>query len=373
MKITVRERGLQEGRNSLYLDFYPSIYNPQTGKNTRREFLKLYVFIKPKNEDERLHNKETRLLANKIAAQRQLQLQEENYGFFKKKIEQHNLLPYFEKLAHNYKKRREGNPNCWLAVYYHLNTFSNGNLLPKDLTKPYCKKFKQYLQDCNSLKPDDSKLAVNTASRYFSIFKRMVRAALEDGHIDSNVAEDISNIKKRETKREYLSYDELKTLFNTSCASSTLKNAALFSALTGLRYSDIEKLTWQEVYDEGNDNYSIRFIQKKTKDVQIIPISSQAISLLGDKGLATDKVFKGLLYSRWQNMKIQKWVNDAGIDRKITFHCFRHTFATVQLSLGTDIMTIKELLGHRDIHTTLVYAKVINSSKREAVDKITLF
>lgn len=373
MRITIRERGLQDNRNSLYLDFYPSIYNPQTGKNTRREFLRLYVYKKPRNEEERHHNKETRLLAQKIRAKRQLQIQEENYGFFKKKNTQKNLLPLLEKAAYDYKKKGEGSPNCWLSVYTHLCNFTNDTLVQNDITVHFCKKFKQYLQECTPIKPNGGILATNTSALYFAVFKTMVRTLYEDGHIESNVAKDISNIKKRETKREFLSYEELKNLSSTPCSSEILKRAALFSALTGLRYSDIEKLTWQEVYHEGDGKCSIRLVQKKTKEVLIIPISKNAVQLLGDREEAKEKVFKGLLYSRSQTLKIEKWVNDAGIDRKITFHCFRHTFATLQLTLGTNIMTIKELLGHRNIQTTMVYAKVVNSSKQEAADKMNLF
>jgi site-specific recombinase XerD len=80
----------------------------------------------------------------------------------------------------------------------------------------------------------------------------------------------------------------------------------------------------------------------------------------------------GLEYSAYNNTLLREWVKEAGITKYITFHCFRHTYATLQLSLGTDIYTVSKLLGHRELKTTQIYAKVIDKVKREAADKIKL-
>ncbi|SFE41376.1 site-specific integrase [Spirosoma endophyticum] len=145
----------------------------------------------------------------------------------------------------------------------------------------------------------------------------------------------------------------------------------MFSALTGLRYSDIAKLTWSEVFSDASE-HSLRFTQKKTEGVETLPISELACGLLGERMAGSEKVFPNLSYSSWQNLKLQQWCLRAGISRTIKFHAFRHTFATLQLSLGTDLYTISKMLGHRDISTTQIYAKVVDKSKREAADKIKL-
>lgn len=372
MKITVREKSIKHNRKSLYLDFYPAILNPNTGKYTRREFLGLYIYAKPKTDLEKAHNKNTKLLAQNIAAKRQLEVQEKDYGFFKKKIKDEDLLPFFKSLADNYKNKSSGDTNNWPAVYRYLYDFTGGVCMKRDITIKFCERFKDYIQTAKPSFSTKTILANNSAVLYFSIFRKMVKIAYEAEKLDTDVAKDISNIKRVETQREYLTYEELKILAKTPCDLPVLKNAALFSALTGLRYSDIAKLTWQEIYMDDTGNLSIRFTQKKTKGVQSNPISGYAANLLGKRGLPNEKVFKPLLYSSWQNMKIQEWVYRAGIYRKITFHCFRHSFATVQLSLGTDIMTIKEMLGHKSVQTTLIYAKVVSSTKREAADKMNL-
>ena len=151
-----------------------------------------------------------------------------------------------------------------------------------------------------------------------------------------------------------------------------MKRAALFSALTGLRFSDIKNLVWAELeFIEGN-GYFIQFKQQKTKGVEMMPISDQAYSLLGESKDPNDKVFEGLNYSAYENKHLSNWIKAAGITKDITFHCFRHTFATLQLSGGTDIYTVSKMLGHRELKTTQIYAKIIDQTKRVAADIIKL-
>jgi integrase len=166
--------------------------------------------------------------------------------------------------------------------------------------------------------------------------------------------------------------EELQNLANTPCTMPLLKKAALFSALTGLRFSDIQKMVWSEVRHSKSEGYFLQFRQQKTKGAEVLPISEQAYALLGEKGLADSKVFEGLLYSAYVNVHLKKWVLKAGITKDITFHSFRHTFATLQLSLGTDLYTVSKMLGHREIETTQIYAKIMDKTKREAANKIQL-
>lgn len=142
--------------------------------------------------------------------------------------------------------------------------------------------------------------------------------------------------------------------------------------LTGLRFSDIKNLVWGEIHLSVENGYSIQFTQQKTKGVEVLPISEQAYSLLGERKETTRKVFEGLTYSAYENKHLYQWIGAAGITKNITFHCFRHTFATLQLSKGTDIYTVSKMLGHRELKTTQIYAKIIDQTKREAADKIKL-
>jgi integrase len=118
--------------------------------------------------------------------------------------------------------------------------------------------------------------------------------------------------------------------------------------------------------------YYIRFRQQKTKGAETLPVSEQAFGLLGERKEPEERVFKGLKYSAWHNLKLQQWMMRAGISKTITFHCARHTYATLQLTAGTDIYTVSKLLGHRELKTTQIYAKIIDDKKKEAANKIKL-
>jgi integrase len=151
-----------------------------------------------------------------------------------------------------------------------------------------------------------------------------------------------------------------------------LKRAALFSCLTGIRFCDIEKMTWSEVERVDGQGWIVRFTQRKTGGVETMPVSDQAAGFMGERRGPCDLVFYGLNYSAASNRVLARWIRSAGISKKITFHCFRHTFATLQLSLGTDIYTVSKMLGHRDLKTTQVYARIIDQTKREAAGRIQL-
>ena len=110
--------------------------------------------------------------------------------------------------------------------------------------------------------------------------------------------------------------------------------------------------------------------QKKTGGIETLPISQQAVDLLGDRSQV--KPFEGIFYDTRVRNNIKKWMTAAGITKKITFHSFRHTFATLQLSAGTDIYTVSKLLGHKAVATTQIYAHVMDEKKREAVNRITI-
>ena len=103
-----------------------------------------------------------------------------------------------------------------------------------------------------------------------------------------------------------------------------------------------------------------------------MPISEQASNLPGESKDPKAEVFLGVKYSAYHYKRLFQWIGAAGITKDITFHCFRHTFATLQLSKGTDIYTVSKMLGHRELKTTQIYAKIIDQTKREAVNRIKL-
>jgi len=376
IKVKLRQKGISGNRKSLYLDFYPAIPHPETGEPTRREFLGLYLFDKAKNPIDKQHNKETLQLAEQIRQKKENHLNKpEVYtGYEREQLKireqgEQNFVTYFKQLAD---KRKASNHDNWVSAYKYLETFTKGNLKFADLNEKFCNEFKAYLLTTKSNKSSKVTLAQNSAVSYFNKLKATMKQAYKDGYLQTDLNGKVQTIKQAETQRNFLTIEELNSLVKTDCQNPLLKRAALFSALTGLRFSDIEKLVWGELeYIEGN-GYFIQFKQQKTKGVEMMPISEQAYSLLGERKELTDKVFEGLTYSAYSNKHLAQWIRAAGISKDITFHCFRHTYATLQLSKGTDIYTVSKMLGHRELKTTQIYAKIIDQTKREAADKIKL-
>ena len=376
IKVKLRQKEISGNRQSLYLDFYPAIPHPETGEPTRREFLGLYLFDKAKNPIDKQHNKETLQLAEQIRQKKENHLNKpEIYtGYEKEQLKikeqgEQNFVTYFKSLAD---KRKASNHDNWVSAYNYLETFTKGNLKFADLNEKFCNEFKEYLLTTKSNKSSKVTLAQNSAVSYFNKLKATLKQAYKDGYLQTDLNGKIQPIKQAETQRNFLTIEELNSLVKTECKNPLLKRAAIFSALTGLRFSDIKNLIWGELeYIEGN-GYFIQFKQQKTKGVEMMPISEQAYSLLGERKEPTDKVFEGLTYSAYENKHLAKWIGLAGISKDITFHCFRHTFATLQLSKGTDIYTVSKMLGHRELKTTQIYAKIIDQTKREAADKIKL-
>ena len=211
----------------------------------------------------------------------------------------------------------------------------------------------------------------NTASTYFSIFKAGLHQAFIDGYLTVDIAAKAKNIAYSDKQREYLTIDELNTLAATPCDRPIMKRASLFSALTGMRHSDIQKLKWKEIIKDG-EHYRILFTQQKTKGVQYMPISEQAYQLCGERGEPDRLVFEGLQDPSWINKPLERWIKAAGITKHITFHCFRHTYATLQLTNGTDIYTVSKMLGHTKVTTTQIYAKIVDEKKEQAADTIVI-
>lgn len=370
-KVKIRTVPIKDARESIRLDIYPPIINPATGKATRFEYTGLFLFSKPRSVPEREHNKETKALAENLRAQRQIEIQAGQFGFLTKKELTEDLLQYFQKLA---MKREPNGTGNWHSALKFLKQFFGDAQLINQITLQDCEDFKEYLLNATSQRGENSKLKIssNTASSYFNKLKATLKQAYKDGLVVNDLNRNLAIIKPEDTERQFLSLEELQALVNTECAIPILKKAAIFSAQTGLRFSDIQKLTWSEIQHSKSDGYCIRFRQKKTKGTELLPISEQAFSILGEQGKPEELVFKPLEYSATNNKVLRDWITAAGITKYITFHCFRHTNATLMLSMGVDIYTVSKMLGHRELKTTQIYAKVVDKAKQEAAGKIKL-
>ena len=401
MKVTIREKRISNNRLRLYLDYYPAIINPQTGKSSRRENLGLYCYdnvtylkeeyqttngnrcvryIPVEDNNGKLkktkltpsqlkHNKETRQQAEYIRSERQLQVQKRDYSFLLHD-ETADFLGLFEDKA--LKELEKGYTNV-KAAYNIFNEYCNSSCPIAKLTPDFCKGFQNYLKKYIPKYETKKRLANSCQILYWGFFKTSVKEALNKKLLTEDPTIGIKAIKKiNESQREYLTLGELKAAYNTPCDMEELKRACLFSAKTGLRHSDIIRLCWRHISKHGND-YIIRFNVQKTKEAEQLFITQDTYNLLGNKGAFNERIFPKIKRSPWQNELMRKWLIKAGITKHITFHCFRHTYATLQLTLGTDIFTISKLLGHKSVSTTQIYARLVDEKKKEAARKIVLF
>ena len=380
-KVKLRQKKISQGRKSLYLDFYPPIPHQETGEPTRREFLGLYLLEKPKTPTDKQHNSETLQIGKSIRQKRENFINKpEIYSHYEKEqlrikeLGEQSFLDYYRKLAN---KRKSSNHDNWVAAFNYLDEFSNGQLIFSELNEPYLESFKEFLLTTKSKRSNKTTLAQNSAASYFNKVKASLRQAYKDGILQTDLNSKISPIKNAETRREYLTIEELNALVKTPCNNPLMKRAALFSALTGLRFSDIRKMRWSELEFIQGEGYFLNYNQKKTKGVEVLPISEQAYSFTEGKKRPSEMiqnnfVFEDLKYSAYHNKHLFQWIGAAGITKDITFHCFRHTFATLQLYNGTDLYTVSKMLGHKDLKATQVYAKIVDATKRTAVDKIKL-
>jgi integrase len=368
--IRLRTRLLKDGRSSIYLDLY------HNGKR-EYEYLKLYL-IPEKSRADKETNKKTMQLAEAIKAKRIVDYQNGKFGFHQP---EHNIrfFDYYSAMCEKRKGAPEsrGNWGNWYSCYKHLKIYEkNEDITFDDITPEWVQGFKDYLEnDAKAWSPryerelEYHKLSRNSKLSYFNKLRACIHQALADGVISDNPLRGVDNFKAEESKRMYLTIDEIKAITAADCPAPGVKRAFLFSCLTGLRRSDIMKMTWSEVHKQG-EYTRIIFKQKKTSGQEYIDITPQAAELLGERRNPTDLVFNDFLTASATNHAIKVWMLRAGITKEITFHCARHTFAVMMLDIGTDIYTVSKLLGHRELSTTQIYAKVLDKTKQAAVMNI---
>ncbi len=375
INVTLRKRTLPSGKITLYLDFFPPIYNTKTREFSRREYLGLYLVSKPKNNIDKALNSENLHKAEMICANRLNELNKQQiYTPFEQErlrlqeIGEKSFLQYLKQTA---EIKTGNNAEIWKYAIIHFEKFlKNEDILMQEIDVTIIEDFREYILKAKCLKKKDQFLAQNTALSYFNKIKATLRKAYKKGLLQTDINAAVDSIKEQESQRNFLTMEEASRLFRTPCKKEIVKRVCMFSLLTGIRYSDIAKLTWEEVQYSKSEGYYIRFKQQKTDRPVTLPISQEAFEFLGEKETQYKRVFYDL--KKWDvDRLLPIWVKDASIEKHITFHCFRHTYATLQMAAGTDIFTVSKMLGHKNIKTTQIYTKIIDEKKRETTNKIS--
>lgn len=368
--IKLRQRKMPSGNTTLYLDIYINGVRSY-------EYLKLYL-VPERTRTDKEKNKETLRLADAIRAKRVVELRNGVYGFKSAFATETNFYDYYRAMVERRRgEEKSGNWGNWRSCYHHLKIYDGRESLTfAEITPEWVQGFKDYLEhDAVAWHHDirkrlkDKPLARNSKVSYFNKLRACINQAFEERIIPYNPLRGIEGFKSEEGTRMYLTIDEVKRLAQVDCEYPQIKAAFLFSCLTGLRRSDVLRITWGDVYEQGEFTRLI-FKQKKTKGQEYLDITQEARVLMGERGKPNEHPFTDIHSPTCTNKAIQEWVLRAGIDKKITFHCARHTFATMMLDIGTDLYVVSKLLGHREIGTTQIYARVMDKNKQAAVAAI---
>ncbi len=228
-----------------------------------------------------------------------------------------------------------------------------------------------YIRTSKKEKRKEYKIGQNTQHRIIVNLNYVLKKAVKAKLIVSNPMNDLDKDDKVAAKsgtREYLTEDEVEQLINTPFTHGhyNIKEAFLFSCFTGLRFSDLKQLKMSDFrIDKKNGRY-LKIQMVKTREPLKIFVPDVAFNLLPDVEDEDAPVFS-LAKNDYSNQALQRWVKDAGIkDKKITFHCARHSAATILYSSGVPIQTIQKQLGHIKATTTEVYAKMMDEAQSEA-------
>jgi len=371
MKVHLRKRKqTKSGKISLYLEYYKGTVKTEDGKTKAirdYEYLDLYLKDNPQTKQERQTNNETLELAKSIKSKRELEIKNGQYGFKRSGSSNADFMVLFEEEAQK-RKAKEGSLSNWLISKKHLENYLGSDTLPfKKIDKKLCEGFKVYLT--NVKKTNGEPLASSSVASYFSKFRATLNKAVKKRYISFNPANEVETPRVKTPKREHLTVDELKAVSKAECRYPVLKNSFMFACLTGLRWSDVQKLTWSEV-EQNEDGWRVVFHQKKTDGLQYVEIPDNAKQYTGEPKDPEARVFKGLKYSSYMNVALERWMLKAGVTKNITFHCARHTYAILQLQYGADIYTVSKLLGHKNLKTTQIYADIVDQKRKDAVNRL---
>ena len=377
----IRFKQLSNGNQSIYLDYYTGDVirkENYVGGKRKYEFLKLYL-IPERTREDKAKNEATLALAKAIQSRRIVEVQNDAHGFQNTNKSRVNLLDYLENIGKQSAEQGSRNyARTVLNTVRALRLFRGDYIAFRDVDKEFLSEFTDYLRQM----PKASKYGVlktggrlsnNSVVSYYGTLRTAINRAYKEGIITVNPTKEFdfaSKVRQEPSRREYLTLDELKTLINTECRHEIVKRAFLFSCLCGLRVSDIRKLRWCDLQRSGG-RVRIEITMQKTKEPLYLPISDEALKWLPERGEAngSDCIFP-LTHEGTVNDTLQHWAKVAGITKHISFHVSRHTHATMMLTLGADLYTVSKLLGHKNIATTQIYAKIVDKKKEEAIGLI---
>ena len=372
--IRIRERKLADGNISLYLDIYV--------KGTRKyESLGLYL-IPESLPNAKATNARTRSIAEKIKSDRIIALQDRGIKHWDK-IKRSNmpivewLIQYEQDSAGFKPSTLKGRMDMRKKVEEYLEKEGLSYIGMNEVGQDFCRGFLRFLETAkNSVakKQKDRTISKGCAHHHQAVLNGALNKAVREGVLQQNPMKMLDKREKFQPspeEREFLTIEELRNLMDVPCSNEQVKKAFVFSCFTGLRLSDVRTLTWNKIHKmpDGKTLYVHVFMQKTQKPLNV-PLSGEALKVLAEKENPDEPIFTLPTSDATINYHIKKWVKNGHIDKEISFHCSRHTFATMMLTLGADLYTTSKLLGHANVTTTQIYSKIIDKKKVETVNLV---
>ena len=363
--VRLREKELANGVRSLYLDIYVN------GERSY-EFLKLYL-IPETNPQAKVQNENTMRAANTIKLNRILEITNNKAGLKNTSIRAKMLLKDWMETFRQAQEQKGVKDQKLIHNTVHALTAYNINVAMRDVNRDYIIGLTNFLRN-DYRSPRGKKLKDYSVINYLGCLRNALNMAVREDVIADNPIMKLSaqdKVKAPESQREYLTVEEVQQLEATDSPYPHIKQAFLFACYTGLRCSDVRSITWGKIVKDG-EKYRLHTVMFKTKRPFYIPLSKKAMQLMPERGDKTDEdlIFENIPVQVNTKLYLQPWLDKAGITKPITFHCSRHTFGTMMLTLGADIYTTSKLMGHTKVEVTQIYAKIINKKKDDAVSLI---
>lgn len=363
--VRIRLKKLADGTQSIYLDSYCAGVR-------RYDFLRLYL-LPGTSAAIRQRNAATLAAAETIRTKRLLELTsspvERGTGSSCGRM---LLIEWMEQFHASQLRKGVRGQKLLLCTIRLLRLYAPKARM-RDVNKAFCLGFIDYLR--NGYKTRTGRpLTAYGAITYFGFLRTALNAAVRAGVLRENPVNRLTQndkIKMPESTRIYLTIDEMKLLIGTPCPKELIRRAFLFACYCGMRFGDVRSLRWGDLIRDG-EQWRASIVMRKTSAPLYLPLSNQALKWMPPRGNAADeeRVFDQLPREALVLPVLKRWAREAGIAKNVNFHTSRHTFATMLLTLGADLYTVSKLLGHTNIRTTQIYAKIVNKKKDDAVSLV---
>ncbi len=351
MSVKLKKRQNSSGTTSLYLEIY-------IGGKRRCEFLNELKLLKPISHIEKAYNKNCLELANQVMVTRAKEIFEQGYDLKRSIGRRLIICDWMQGYIAKYKKKDVRNlRNAVNKFRIFLDEEGKANMLFGELNEQHLVDFQDYL---NRICKGEG------ASSYFNRFKKILRVAFREGVINKDYAASVKTKIGIPREKDVLTSQEIELLYNTPVSNTEVKRAFLLCCMTGLRWVDVKFLKWSHV--DFKENF-IKKSQEKTQREVEVTLNSAAVKLLGQPEEDEKSVFR-LPSQDGANKTLGSWVKKAGIKKKITWHCARHTFGTLLVYNNTDINTTANLLGHTSLKYITRYVKTVKDQKERATNKL---